>query len=538
MDIDEDSSNDDSGPAPPKTRVEIIRFFTLIAALGLSTFIVALNSTVVAPALSIIATELEALEKQTWIATAYMVALNTSQPLAGKFSDIFGRKPIYLFGQVFLLVGSIVSATTPSIEGLIAGRTVQGFGAGSIMSMAFIIITDIAPLYWRPRVQSVLVVLFGLASVVGPLIGGAFVDQVSWRWDFWLTTILNGVAILIILFVFRETVALQRQSMMDKIKRIDFLGALFSVGFVTCLLLALNWGPPYGWNDKHVIASFVACGVALIALIFVEGWVAKEPLMPPEVMLDPKVFIIYFYMVLLGFGFIGTMFFGPILFQTVFGASSIESSVRLIPFMVCLMAGSISSSIFMRYFPYVKFYILTGAAASTLGYGLFQLVDENSSWGMQAGLLTFSGLAVGLSQQNCVLGVQAAAKQKYMAVATSLTNFFMLLGSAMGVAIYQVLFITFAKNELGLVDPRILMVAKQYGALDNYLYVYRVPSESRGPIVHAYMEALSKVFLLPVCAGGASIICSLLMRNVRYGAPEGKVLPRKASQDMDDSATA
>ena len=113
--------------------------------------------------------------------------------------------------------------------------------------------------------------------------------------------------------------------------------------------------------------------------------------MPPEVMLNPKVFVIYFYMILLGFGFIGTMFFGPILFQTVFGATSTESSIRLIPFMICLMVGSISSSVLMRYFPYFKVYILVGAASSTIGYGLFQLVNENSNWGMQAGLLTFCG---------------------------------------------------------------------------------------------------------------------------------------------------
>ena len=160
-----------------------------------------------------------------------------------QFSDIFGRKPVLIFGQILFLIGSIVSAASPTVQGLIAGRTVQGFGAGSIMSMVFIVTTDISPLIWRPRLQALISVVFGIASVIGPLIGGAFVDNVSWRWGFWLGTILDGIAVIIVMVLFYETTVVLKESITEKIKRIDFLGVLFSAGFVTCLLLALNWGP-------------------------------------------------------------------------------------------------------------------------------------------------------------------------------------------------------------------------------------------------------------------------------------------------------
>ena len=154
----------------------------------------------------------------------------------------------------FFFIGSLINAVTPTIEGLIAGRTLQGFGAGAIMSMLFVIITDIAPLEWRPKLQSMLAVVYGLASVVGPLIGGAFVDYLSWRWDFWINIILGGISILIVAFLFQETsTSATNQSLMEKIKRIDFLGTIFSISFIVCLLLALNWGPQVSLIEKLVL---------------------------------------------------------------------------------------------------------------------------------------------------------------------------------------------------------------------------------------------------------------------------------------------
>ncbi|KAI9498527.1 major facilitator superfamily domain-containing protein [Zychaea mexicana] len=407
------------------------------------------------------------------------------------------------------------------------------------MSMAFVIVTDITPLFWRPKIQSVLVAIYGLANVVGPLIGGAFVDNLSWRWDFWFTVILDGVAALIVLFLFHETITIRQESIMSKIKRIDVLGSVFSIGFITCLLLALNWGPQYGWNNAHVIGSFVAAGAALILLVISEGWIAKEPLIPFRVILDPAILLFYLYLACLGLGFVGTLFFGPILFQSVFAASSSESSIRLIPFMVCLIVGSFASSFLMRRVPYPKIYIIMGACSNVLGYGLFQLVDEHSNWGKQAGFLTFCGLAAGLTQQNCILGVQATAKKEDMAVATSLSNFLMLLASAVGVAVYQVLFSTFVTNQLQSVDPSVLAVAQRYGALQNYLYIKDMPQDTQAPIIHAYMQSLNRVFIVPLVAAGISVICAVFMCNVRYGAPttanksSSKTVPQSHNEDIE-----
>ncbi|CAO3593223.1 unnamed protein product [Absidia cylindrospora] len=239
QDSDKSASTVVSAPQDPKKRP---KYLTVLLYIGIiiAMFCVSLNTTVVAPAMSIIATDLNALEQQTWVATAYLLIFNAIQPISGKFSDIFGRKPILLFGLFMFCIGSLINSLANQMTILIAGRTVQGLGGGCIMSLAFILITDLSPPHLRPRFQSLLTVIYGLASCVGPLIGGAFVDHVSWHWDFWLNVILSVISFVLIAWLLKEPVKLENSTLYDKIKRIDWLGTLFSLGFVCCLLLALN----------------------------------------------------------------------------------------------------------------------------------------------------------------------------------------------------------------------------------------------------------------------------------------------------------
>ncbi|KAI7905453.1 major facilitator superfamily domain-containing protein [Cokeromyces recurvatus] len=496
-------------------------------------FMMSLNSTVVAPAMSIIATDLNALEQQTWIATSYLVAVNSFQPLSGKFSDIFGRKAVFMFGIVFFFIGSLINALSKNISMLIAGRTIQGFGGGGVMSMAYILVTDVCPVNLRPRFQSMLAVVYGIASVVGPLLGGAFVDHASWHWDFWLNVILAAIAFIIIFFYLNETQNTKETSLKDKIKRIDWLGSVFSIGFIVCLLLALNWGASYGWSDAHSIGPFVGAGVSLIGLIISEGWLAKEPLLPAKVLLNPPVTMVYGYMLTLGLTFTGTLYFGPIYFQSVFGANSTESGLRLIPFMVCLIGGSVGCSILLRKFPSTKYYLIIGSACNLLGYGLFYTVNESSTWGQQAGYLAFCGFSFGLSQQNAILTVQSCVELKDIAVATSSNNFFMMLASSVGIAIYQVLYKTFLTDEFAKLPLEVLAIANKYGALRNFLYIREMPLEIQKPVIHAYSQALHKVFILPIAAAGVGFILTLFFKNVRYGESLGSGGDAKNSAKND-----
>ncbi|KAI8991971.1 major facilitator superfamily domain-containing protein [Mycotypha africana] len=500
-------------------------------------FMMSLNSTVVAPALSIIATDLNALDSQTWIATAYLVAVNAFQPLSGKFSDIFGRKAVFLFGIVLFLIGSMINALSKNIDMLIAGRTIQGFGGGGVMSMTYILVTDVAPIPLRPRFQSMLAVVYGIASVVGPLIGGAFVDHASWHWDFWLNVILAACALIIAFFFLEETQDTGKDTFVGKIKRIDWTGSVCAIGFIVCLLLALNWGSPYGWNDAHCIGAFVGAGISFIGLIISEGWIAKEALLPGRILFNPGCFVVYLYIMTLGLTFVGTLYFGPIYFQAVFGANSTQSGLRLVPFMVCLIAGSVGCGVLLRKFPYTKVYLMIGSASNLLGYGLFYTVHEQSSWGQQAGYLAFCGFAFGLSQQNAILTCQSSVECKDIAVATSSNNFFMMLASSVGIAIYQVLYAIFLKREFAQLPLDVLTTANKYGALKNFLLVRTMPLDIQRPVISAYSRAIHTIFILPIAASAVGFICTLFCRNVRYGAAS-PTMQQEVKEDIENNMAA
>lgn len=274
----------------------------------------------------------------------------------------------------------------------------------------------------------------------------------------------------------------------------------------------------YSWSEGHSVGPFVAAGVSFIALIGVEGWVAKEPLLPGRVIFKPACLLVYLSVVMMGLTFVGTLYFGPIYYQSVFGADSTQSGLRLIPFMACLIGGSIGCSLLLRKIPNTKYYLVVGGASNLLGYGLFYMVNEHSTWGQQAGYLAFCGFAFGLSQQNAILTVQQSVEKRDIAVATSIVNFSMMLASSVGVAIYQVLFTTFLKDELAKVPADILYAANKYGALKNYLFIKTMPLELQIPVIHAYSEALHKVFILPIAASAIGFLLTLFFKNVRYGA--------------------
>ncbi|KAI9318400.1 major facilitator superfamily domain-containing protein [Dichotomocladium elegans] len=509
------------------SRLGRLRVFFLYIGLFLSLFTISIQATVIAPAMTRIATDLNDVANQTWIATGYLIAVISLQPLAGKLSDIFGRKPIFLTGLSIFSIGSLSCALTPTMNGLIAGRTVQGFGASCIMPMIFVITTDITALEKRPRINSMLSAMFGLGSVVGPLLGGAFVDYVTWRWDFWLFLILGSSSTIIVGALLTESnVALNREeSMLAKLKRVDLLGSLLVIGTICCLLLGLNWGNivGYGWKSAHAIAPFVVAGVTLIMLGIVETRVAKEPILPPSLLGNWRILVLYLYICCIGLGFVGTLFYGPITYQAIFGANSMESGIRLIPYMGGLIVGAAFGGAMVARFPYPKIFLLAGSSLSVLGYGLFQLVNMNSNWDHHARAYSHTyvlaaGLGFGLSQQNTILSVQSLASKGDIAIATALVSFFMLMAPAIGLAVYQALFGAFVKAQFKGLPSEALAVALQYHVDKNYLFIGKLPEQYVLVIKTAYMQALKHIFIPPIVAAGLALIFATVMPNVRWGS--------------------
>ncbi|OAD69137.1 hypothetical protein PHYBLDRAFT_39748 [Phycomyces blakesleeanus NRRL 1555(-)] len=486
----------------------------------LSTFLMILNGTIISPAMTKIATDLDGVDSQAWIASAFLVGACASQPTyTFVFYLIIKRRVVLGFGALSFMIGCLVCALSHTINMLIAGRTIQGAGGGCLLSMSFIIVADIASVEVRPRIQALLGISYGIGSVSGPIIGGALVDYVTWRWDFWLGFILSSIIFVVAVFFFKEPANVSRDSVLSKLKRVDWIGVVLAMGAICCILIALSFGSILGWTDPHAYGAFTACGIALILLFIVETKFAAEPLLPKSIFSNFHAVVVFFFMLCVGAQFVANMFISPMLFQALYGVDAISSGIRLVPYMVCLIFGAIGTTAALKFFPFTKFFLVLGAASAVIGYGLFLTVNENSSWGAQAGYLGFCGFALGISQTNGLVNVQSVVAEKDVAITTAMFNFFMFMGAAIGVSIYQVLIRTFVVHNVADVPLEYLYVANKFGALKNYLFIRNMPVEYQGPIIHVYARAMHSVFIIPLGVAAVGFILSLFIKNVRFGQP-------------------
>ncbi|RUS31598.1 major facilitator superfamily domain-containing protein [Jimgerdemannia flammicorona] len=269
-------------------------------SLALAMFVGALNSTVIAPALPIIA-------------------------------DIFGRKAILLFCLIVFTLTSMGCALSVNMTMLIFMRAAQGLGGGGLMSTVLIIIADIYPIDQRAKYQGIATSTFGLASVVGPLLGGALVDRLNWRWAFWVTPIFATPALVVVTFFFN--LKHQRSSTMEKLKRVDFSGTFLEVIGITCLMLGINWGgTKYDWNSAPIISLLIISFILLSAFIYVEGYRAVEPIIPFRLFKKATIVASFVSNFFVGMNFFALLYFFPWLAEVgsvlIFISISLGSSSR------------------------------------------------------------------------------------------------------------------------------------------------------------------------------------------------------------------
>ncbi|CAG8693633.1 24703_t:CDS:2, partial [Dentiscutata erythropus] len=256
-----------------------VELFLVTLGLGFAIFLAALDQTIVSTALPKIASDFNGLDQLSWVATSYLLTSTSFQPIYGSLADIFGRKATFLFTIIIFEFGSLLCGVANSMVSMIIYRAIAGIGGGGIIGLVTIIITDIVSAKDQGKYQGLIGACFGIASVAGPLIGGAFTDHVSWRWCFFINLPLGAITILaVIVFLHMKR---QTGSLLGKFKRIDFLGIIIMIAATVCLLLPLNWGgSTYAWNSPVIIALLCAGVVGYIIFGLVEIYVASEPVAP------------------------------------------------------------------------------------------------------------------------------------------------------------------------------------------------------------------------------------------------------------------
>ncbi|KAG0325618.1 hypothetical protein BGZ99_000387 [Dissophora globulifera] len=489
----------------------------LFVGLAMASFLASLDGTIIATALPRIASDFKAQAQMSWVATSYLLTYNAFQPLYGKFSDIFGRKVMILFASVTFMAGSAGAGGASGMTMLIAFRAIQGLGASGLLSIVLIIISDIFPLEERPKYQSIIWSVFGISSIVGPLLGGVFVQQVTWRWCFLINLPLGVVTIAsVVLFLH---LPFERQELRVQLARIDYFGTAFIIITVICLLLPITWGgTTYAWSSPVIIALFVVAAILIAILIWIESK-ATEAVIPPRLFKNKTVSLLFGVNFLTGMGFLGVIFYSPIYFQVVKGAGATASGLHLLPMVLGLVIASIASGLALAKIRDYRVFIWVGTVMMCIGTGLCQLLDADSGMGQQIGFLLIVGLGIGLILQTCMLAAQAAVEKEDMAVVTALCGFFNSIGGGIGIAMCSALFNNHLASGFAKFSPAVLAVIAQYNIAESITAVQDLPPDVKALVVDVYVKTFQFIFLCITPISGCAFLLSLFIRKLRMLDP-------------------
>ncbi|KAJ3085134.1 hypothetical protein HK100_009153, partial [Physocladia obscura] len=447
------SRDADREPPAVDTKFSVVKvplgkteFALVYLGLLLSIMLGALDQTIVATALKSIVSEFGHQELIPWIGSAYLFTASPFGTLYGKFSDIFGRKPVFMFAIAMFEIGSLICGVASSMEMLIIGRAIAGVGGGGIFSSVLIILSDIVSIQDRGKFNGPIGAVFGIASIIAPLIGGVFSDRVTWRWCFFINLPLGAITIVVVA-VFLKFPPVEG-SIREKVRRIDGLGALLLLAAVICLVTPLQLGGTiWNWNSGEVIGMFIA-SIALFAIFaFVESKVAKEPLVPPEIFSSASVTAFLLIAILFGAAFFSISYYISLFFQVVFAESATDAGLKLLPLIFGFVVLNIINGILISRLGHYKNFLFIGPVIMIIGISLISGFTIWTTTAEQIVYLLIIGAGTGFISQTRVIGIQSSAPRSLISVATALLQTSNSLGASIGVAITGTLLNNFtAKN--------------------------------------------------------------------------------------------
>jgi EmrB/QacA subfamily drug resistance transporter len=507
------------------------RVRVVFGGLMLVLLLAALDQTIVATALPTIVGDFGGLQHISWVVSAYLLGQTAVTPLYGKLGDLYGRKRVLQSAIVLFLVGSALCGAAQSLPMLIAFRAIQGLGGGGLIVLTQAAIGDVVPPRDRGRYQGLFGAVFGVSSVLGPLLGGLFVEHLSWRWIFYVNLPLGLVALVVLGATLPAVAARARPA-------IDYLGAALLGGALSGIVLVTSLGGnTWPWDSAQAIAVAAASLVLLAGFVRVERR-AAEPVLPLRLFTN-RVFAVGSAMALIvGFALFGAVTFLPLFFQTVNGAGATESGLRLIPMMAGLLITSIvSGQVISRVGRYRAFPIV-GTAVMVLGFLLLSTMGTGTS-ALHAGLdLLVLGLGMGCTMQVLVLAVQNAVDYTDLGVATSGATLFRSIGGALGTAVFGAIFahelsVSLAAAGTG---PGGAALAGTGGHLSP-AQLHALPTRLHDAYLGSFTDALSTVFVVAAVVAGLGFLLALLLpeRPLRATAGASSVGDGLASPRAPDS---
>ncbi|MDX6738398.1 MFS transporter [Actinocorallia sp. A-T 12471] len=483
--------------------------WVVIAALMLGILLGALDQTIVSTALPTIVSEFGGLNHLSWVVTAYLLASTASTPLWGKLGDQYGRKPLYVAAIIVFLVGSALCGAAWDMLSLIVFRAFQGLGGGGLIVLGMAIVGDVVPPRERGKYQGFFGAMFGVASVAGPLLGGFFVDNLTWRWVFYVNLPIGLVALAMVSFALHGK--------RDGTKhRIDYAGTAAIAGAAVCLVLGTTWGgTEYSWGSPVIIGLFLGA-VVLLVLWWLAERRAAEPVLPLHLFGNPVFSVAGFLAFVIGFALFGSVTYFAVYLQVVKGESPTVSGLSLIPQMLGVLAASITSGLLITRTGHYKVFPIVGTGLMTVALALCSRLAPDTPVWEQSVYFALLGVGLGSVMQVLIIAVQNSSPYADLGAATSGNTFLRSIGGAFGVAVFGTIF----SNQLATNVSRALVGIQLPPGVDpaevqeNSAILRTLPPEQSRAILGAYADAIQTVFLCAVPVAALAFVASWFLREV------------------------
>ena len=475
-------------------------------AMLVAILLVAIDVTVVSTAMPRIVSDLSGLKLISWVFAIYTLTTSVTTPIYGKLADLFGRKKIFMTGVILFVAGSMLSGAAQTMTQLIWFRAFQGIGAGAVMPITFTIIGDLFPGEQRAKMQGVFSSVWGIAGLLGPLVGGFFVDQMSWRWIFYINLPIGLVSLVLISTFFHETFEAKKG------RKIDYLGAItFTIGISSLLYALLNagQGQKYAWNSAPIYTLFAVAVIFIVLFGYIETKV-KEPMLPPSLFRIPVILVSNLISFLSSCVLIGVNVYLPMWIQTILGHSATSSGLTLMPLSIAWPLGATFAGRYM-YKIGSKLTAVLGSIFIALGSTWLIALELGSPYWYFVGIMIVLGLGMGYATTPTTVLVQSAVGWEMRGAATASNTFTRSIGQTVGIAVFGTIFnnslINFGKEHSN-------GAWSGGGNMSNVLSseaINKLPANVITMIHQALAHGLHLVFILVFFIGLANLIATLFL---------------------------